>query len=786
MTSFHKRLIIISFITLLMSACGESTSTPPSPSIAVAQETTTPASFSQVELIGSATASGAPITHINWAQVHPETGKATIELVFENGEWRPVAGSLTEISRALQDVRSSELSIKIRAPEVAREERVYYRFSATDASGNSASKIVTLDIQPLKNSVTIAALNSRYDELDEKAEFQIILASPSKHSVNVGYETVEGDETGSPSDVDGPADADRGDFEYTRSQVIFAAGETSKIISIAITDDNVAETDEVFSVKLTDASSSGYENVQVGAPGSAAVVIAKNFSLPGYVRFFHDFQDIPLASQSDEALQLWDKGGSNMSAGFHYGSLTAPTETGNAFWKVRANGDAALIEFPYPARLIKFAMRSLTQDAQARIVLVDSDAAELSRSLDVPSASWREFEYLAPEGRLIQKVRLDSTGEDLALDNIEFYAKVPEGAIPKPSGRVYIQGKGVEGRESVVMEAEDYTWSLPSPHGNSWTRVHEGVTHHAAGASGGFAMRAPMQYEGSDEDYSSRARLDYIVDFLDAGVYYVWVRGVGFSGEKNAVNVGLDGVGARDDSGFNLTFASRGVWSWGSDPTPPPEPVPGQVKRSVTVAAPGLHTLNLWVRDAEIIVDKILLVKSNDGDDYEPPSYEPDYAGPAAVRTFSQSADGRVIIQAEQIGGVTSGNGQSWRLVADAGADEGYAMQATQLEGETVDQGSRNARMDYQINFTGVGDHYVWMKGYSEEGDTDTLYVGLNGKVVAEMRFPHYQWNWTRKQDKPIKIPATGVHTLNLWMKEAGLKVDKILLTSDRDEAPTD
>jgi len=73
------------------------------------------------------------------------------------------------------------------------------------------------------------------------------------------------------------------------------------------------------------------------------------------------------------------------------------------------------------------------------------------------------------------------------------------------------------------------------------------------------------------------------------------------------------------------------------------------------------------------------------------------------------------------------------------------------------------------------------------------VHAGLNGTLSASAdKIDHFPsgWNWSAStRDKvraTIEIPSVGIHTVNLWMREDGLAVDKILLTTDPRYKPED
>ena len=98
------------------------------------------------------------------------------------------------------------------------------------------------------------------------------------------------------------------------------------------------------------------------------------------------------------------------------------------------------------------------------------------------------------------------------------------------------------------------------------------------------------------------------------------------------------------------------------------------------------------------------------------------------------------------------------------------------------------------VAFTTPGTYSVWVRGSAANGNDDSLHAGLDGAGPASAdrlsSFTSSGWVW--KRDTMDGVPATlvitapGLHTIHLWMREDGLKVDKILLrTSASSSAPS-
>ncbi len=92
--------------------------------------------------------------------------------------------------------------------------------------------------------------------------------------------------------------------------------------------------------------------------------------------------------------------------------------------------------------------------------------------------------------------------------------------------------------------------------------------------------------------------------------------------------------------------------------------------------------------------------------------------------------------------------------------------------------------LEYNINFTTTGTYNVWLRGYAPNATSDSLYVSLGGQTWATLTgWSPQQWGWTDQtmtgQRVTFEVTEAGEQTLYLWMREDGLKIDRIVLTVD-------
>ncbi len=98
-------------------------------------------------------------------------------------------------------------------------------------------------------------------------------------------------------------------------------------------------------------------------------------------------------------------------------------------------------------------------------------------------------------------------------------------------------------------------------------------------------------------------------------------------------------------------------------------------------------------------------------------------------------------------------------------------------------------RLEYSLNFTTTGTYYVWVRGYAPNGAGDSVYVRLDDQPVMNLTgLPPQQWAWANSswpgQRVIFEVTEPGEHTLFLWQREDGLRLDRIILTIDNGYTP--
>jgi len=180
--------------------------------------------------------------------------------------------------------------------------------------------------------------------------------------------------------------------------------------------------------------------------------------------------------------------------------------------------------------------------------------------------------------------------------------------------------------------------------------------------------------------------------------------------------------------------------------------------------------------------------------------YHYKFIPPKLSKPFLQGANGVICLEAEDYDTNLPQGGHRWTIISETGASGGECLQALPNDGAEKDkQFARydplkdSPKLDYRIDFTRAGDYHVWIRAKGNESD-NSVHAGLDGKAINssdKIEFTPstagYVWSKATKDgvDASISISSIGLHTINVWMDEDGIKLDRILLTSDAGYDPS-
>jgi mannose/cellobiose epimerase-like protein (N-acyl-D-glucosamine 2-epimerase family) len=370
-------------------------------------------------------------------------------------------------------------------------------------------------------------------------------------------------------------------------------------------------------------------------------------------------------------------------------------------------------------------------------------------------------------------------------------------------------GNFLESGGAVVIEAEHFNASATS-------RSHMWANSTETSASGSSVMAAtPNSGTSVNTGYvTGSPRLDYKIRFVTTGTYYVWARGKGTTVNDDSCHVGIDGTGPASSDHIGNLPTSVGWVNTTSE----------GARATINVTSAGLHTLNLWMEEDGAQIDKILFTVND--------SYTPSGAGPDESALVSASCasnaecddknpcttdtcttlgvcentdngacsnvfevkDGILSMEAEHFSQNLAQANHSWEIADLSSASGGKVLVATPNNGAAVDTGylTNSPRLDFAAYFPTVSAYYVWVRGIGPSGNDDTCHAGIDGKgpstadrINGFSTGPTWSRSTMDRTPAVFNVTSPGVHIVNLWMREDGFKVDKIVLASSSSYRPS-
>jgi hypothetical protein len=191
-----------------------------------------------------------------------------------------------------------------------------------------------------------------------------------------------------------------------------------------------------------------------------------------------------------------------------------------------------------------------------------------------------------------------------------------------------------------------------------------------------------------------------------------------------------------------------------------------------------------------------LLVTDHVGNSSITPSATIAKVNTAAVYYQTSGTDHRVVMEAENRTATNQQGADAWSAVTTPASFSGAGAMSTP---DTVNQydspgfTTTASRLDYEVNFNTTGTQYVWLRGYNLNANADSGHVGLdyltNSTADNANLLAGASWQWTNVDIDSVRltinVPTAGNHTLNVYPREAGFIVDKIILITNVGYTPT-
>lgn len=171
---------------------------------------------------------------------------------------------------------------------------------------------------------------------------------------------------------------------------------------------------------------------------------------------------------------------------------------------------------------------------------------------------------------------------------------------------------------------------------------------------------------------------------------------------------------------------------------------------------------------------------------------------------YTQLSSGLVSMEIENYEQHIEQSDSYWEVVTDPEGFSGTSgMQANPIDPDFTDHKDINnaignaAILEYTVNFVSTDSVYVWARTSHVDGLDDSFWIGMDDVILGDDAVTYLtdeqdqvDWYWIRHwmSDESIvniEVPSVGVHTIQIYMREQALKMDKLVLTTDPDYVPT-
>jgi hypothetical protein len=134
------------------------------------------------------------------------------------------------------------------------------------------------------------------------------------------------------------------------------------------------------------------------------------------------------------------------------------------------------------------------------------------------------------------------------------------------------------------------------------------------------------------------------------------------------------------------------------------------------------------------------------------------------------------------------------RSTEQAGYSGSGAMGSTFLGDSSLFSGdsTHGAALTYRVRFTSLGTYYAWVRILGPGGAANSIHAGFSGNPLTyglrgmEVNASGWHWEETAAGSRvSFSVIKPGDHIFNIWMREDGTYVDKIVLTKDSGLTPS-
>jgi lysophospholipase L1-like esterase len=240
-----------------------------------------------------------------------------------------------------------------------------------------------------------------------------------------------------------------------------------------------------------------------------------------------------------------------------------------------------------------FAISYNNPSSSTKLNIYVNDTLNVSNLALSNGSTWNvaKFYLHLSKGQKAIKIKPVSQSGGILLNYLALYSQDITKIACTPSTDTKT-GNYIQKDSLIVLEAENYNKSKPAKNGTKWRKALFN------NASNGKVVISPVgtSYATAATALTDAPVLSYNVDFPYTGNYSVWARVYAFDGTGDSYHLGLDGKVLLEKIDLYNSTKVYNSYTWMH--------VTGS---NLTVSKTGIQSLDLYCREPNLIIDKLLL-----------------------------------------------------------------------------------------------------------------------------------------------------------------------------------
>ena len=146
--------------------------------------------------------------------------------------------------------------------------------------------------------------------------------------------------------------------------------------------------------------------------------------------------------------------------------------------------------------------------------------------------------------------------------------------------------------------------------------------------------------------------------------------------------------------------------------------------------------------------------------------------------------NGLAVVEAEDFDAKVPRSGKDWVPGQSPAGAVGGALQAAPDTGARLNKqiATTSPELAYRVRFPAAGAYTLWVRTFGLTRG-NTLHLGWGGQVTAQnVSVPAGSWSWTKVA---LNVSSAGDHPVQVWMREDGLHLDRLLLATSAAYVPS-